>query len=68
MFHGQFAILGNYCLPYPLVFHADQRGGCTFLIWTLWPEFWRHPCLHWDPQHQQHQGLIVDHNALKRFC
>ena len=59
---------GNIAHPTPSVFHADQRGGGTFLIWTLWLEFWGHPRIHGDPQHQQHQGLILEHNSLKSFC
>ena len=45
----------------PSVFHADQHGGGTFLIRTLWPEFWSHPGPHGGPQHQQSQGLILEH-------
>ena len=59
---------GKMAYPTPSVFHADQRGGGTFLIWTLWLEFWGHPRIHGDPQHQQHQGLILEHNSLKSFC
>ena len=40
----------------PSVFHAEQRSGCAFLIWTLWPEFWSNPHLHGGPQHQQIPG------------
>ena len=54
-------IRGNIAYPTPLVFHADQRDGGTFLIWTLWLEFWSHPRLHGEPQHQQGQGLILEH-------
>ena len=31
---------GNIAHPTPSVFHADQHGGGTFLIPTLWPQFW----------------------------
>ena len=52
----------------PSVFHADQCGGCTFLIWTLWLEFWHHPRPHGDPQHQQSQGLILELISLNINC
>ena len=48
--------------PTHSVFHADQRGIGGFLILTLGPEFWGHPHPHGEPQHQQGQGLILEHS------
>ena len=50
----------NSCDLIPSVFHADQRGMCTFLIRTLGPELQVHPRPHGRPQHQQGQGLILE--------
>ena len=47
--------------PTPSVLHADQRGVRPFLIWTLGLEFLGHPRPHREPQHQQGQGLILEH-------
>ena len=44
-------------------YHDDQHGGCAFLIWTLWPEIWSNPRLHGGPQHQQGQGLTLEHTS-----
>ena len=41
------------------VFHANQRGGCAFLIQTLGPELRVHP--HGGPQNPQGQELIFEH-------
>ena len=49
--------------PTPSVFHADQRGMRTFFIRTLGPEFQGHPHPHGGPQHQQGQGLILEHTS-----
>ena len=49
--------------PTPLVFRADQRGMINILIQTLGPEFWGHPHRHGGPQHQQGQGLILEHTS-----
>ena len=45
----------------PSVFHAEQCGMLGFWIRTLGPEFWGHPQPHGEPQHQQGQGLILEH-------
>ena len=55
---------GNIAHPTPSVFHAEQRGGSAFLIRILWLEFWSNPCPHGGPQHQQGQGLILEHIIL----
>ena len=47
--------------PTPSVFHAEQHGMRTFLIRTLGLEFQGHPHPHGGPQHQQGQGLILEH-------
>ena len=49
------------------VFNAYQRGMCRFLIWTLGPELRGHPHPHGGPQHQQCQGLIIEHTSLNKF-
>ena len=45
----------------PSVFDADQRGGGDFFIRALGLELQGHPHPHGGPQHQQGQGLILEH-------
>ena len=45
----------------PSVFPTDQRGMRAFFIWTQGPEFRGHSCPRGGPQHQQGQGLILEH-------
>ena len=54
--------------PTPSVFHADQLDVCKFLIRTLGLEFWGHPRLHGEPQHQEDQGLLLERTSLKTHC
>ena len=49
--------------PTPSVFDADQRGMLGFLVRTLGPELQPHPHPHGGPQHQQGQGLILEHTS-----
>ena len=49
--------------PTPSVFHAVQRGMEDFWIKTLGPELWGKPHPHGGPQHQQGQGLILEHTS-----
>ena len=58
----------NIAHPPPSVFHADHCAMCSFLIRTLWPELQAHSIPMGGPQHQQHQGLILEHFSRKINC